>query len=169
MAQSRAIIAERRRTPHWKASKRIFEVSHKETSKGKELGSQHVTGPYGVRIGERCMAMAVPRSHCSQARTGLAKEFGGVEVEVAWIQKIQGAGGVGRQPPPLVENQAGAQMVGRGGAAGGRIICGGHWTVSRTAAFVKFSRAAFAVLSAWFVLLLCSEFCRVLLIFSFYR
>ena len=109
---------------------------------------EYVTGPYGVRIGERRMAMAVPRSHCSQARTGLAKQLGGVEVEVAWIQKIQGAGGVGRQPPPLVENQAGAQMVGRGGAAGGRIICGGHWTVSRTAAFVKFSRAAFAVLCA---------------------
>jgi len=96
--------------------------------------------PYGVRIGERRMAMAVPRSHCSLARTGLAKQLGGV----------------GRQLPPLVENQAGAQMVGRGGAAGGRIICGGHWTVSRTAAFVKFSRAAFAVLSAWFVLWLLS-------------
>lgn len=78
-------IAERRCTPHWKASKGIFAVSHKETSKGRELGSQHVTDrPYGVRIGKRCMAMALSPTLPLQARTGLA-QLGGVEVEVAWI------------------------------------------------------------------------------------
>ena len=79
------------------------------------------------------MAIAAPL----QARTVLAKQLGGVEVEVAWMDLEDPGRGRGPAVPTTRRKPSGSADGGEGRGRGGPDHL--WWTVSSTAAFAKFS------------------------------